>query len=143
MNYLLIENGPELEGVRSQARRDGFQVADPGALPAGIAAIKGEWAGVRMSQAGDGASAGPTGVAWVNSNGWAIRLAAALHPADAIWVLASPPEKSVNRADSYLITIADSASHGGRWVITLDPAFAAGVAAKTPAAMTSWAGVGG
>ncbi len=124
--------------VRSRARQDGFQVADPAALPAGITAVKGEWAGVRMSRGDDGASAGPTGVAWVNSNGWAIRLAASLHPSDAIWVLAPPPEKSVPLANSYLITLADSASHGGRWVIELDPKLCDGLKAKTPAALATW-----
>jgi hypothetical protein len=138
INYLLIANGPEWEGVRSRARQDGFQVADPAALPAGITAVKGEWAGVRMSRGDDGASAGPTGVAWVNSNGWAIRLAASLHPSDAIWVLAPPPEKSVPLANSYLITLADSASHGGRWVIELDPKLCDGLKAKTPAALATW-----
>jgi hypothetical protein len=115
-----------------------MRVADPAALPAGILAIKGEWAGVRMSESGDGASAGPTGVAWVNSNGWAIRLAAALHPSDAIWVLAPPAGNSVNTADSYVITLAESAAYGGRWVIALDKTFATALAAKKPESMAAW-----
>ncbi|HEY1493927.1 MAG TPA: hypothetical protein VGF49_05260, partial [Candidatus Solibacter sp.] len=48
INYLLIDSGPELEKVRSQARQDGFRVAAPDELPAGVRAVKGEWAGVRM-----------------------------------------------------------------------------------------------
>src|SRR5207253_2370804 len=36
------------------------------------------------------------------------------------------------------ITMSDSASHGGRWVTTLDTAFAAGVAGQRPESMTSW-----
>src|SRR3954453_24103723 len=81
INYLLIDPEPGLDSVRSEARKAGLQVADPGTLNAGISLVKGEWAGVRMSRGqGGGASAGPTGAAWVNSNGWAIRLAAALNP---------------------------------------------------------------
>ncbi len=138
-NYILIDKAPEYEGVRSRAREAGFQVADPAAMPEGVVLVKGEWAGVRMSRGqGGGTSAGPTGVAWVNSNGWAIRLAGALHPDTAVWVQAPPAEGGRITADSYLITMSDSASHGGRWVTTLDTAFAAGLAARRPESMTSW-----
>jgi hypothetical protein len=139
INYLLIDKGPEFDSVRSQARQQGLQVADPSAQLGGVSLVKGEWAGVRMSRGqGGGASAGPTGVPWVNSNGWAIRLAAALHPATAIWVEAPPAENARVTPDSYLITMADSASHGGRWVITLDTPFAAGLATQLPESMTAW-----
>jgi hypothetical protein len=138
INYLLIDAKPEFEEVRSQARQQGLRVGDPAELPAGIRAIKGEWAGVRMQRGGDGASAGPTGVAWVDSNGWAVRLAAAMHPSDAIWVMAPPPDKSVNSGDSYLVTFCDSAAHGGRWVIALDEALAAGLAAGKAASLACW-----
>src|SRR3954452_16265185 len=96
INYLLIEKGPQFDPVRSRARQDGLQVADPSAAaPGGVSLLKGEWAGVRMSRgAGGGASAGPTGVPWVNSNGWAIRLANAIHPATAVWVEAPPAENA-------------------------------------------------
>jgi hypothetical protein len=77
-------------------------------------------------------------VPWVNSNGWAIRLAAALHPATTVWVEASPAENARLTPDSYLITMADSASHGGRWVITLDAPFAAGLAAQRPESIAAW-----
>ena len=128
-NYILIDKGSEYDGIRSRAREEGFQVADPAALPDGIVLVKGEWAGVRMSRGqGGGTSAGPTGVPWVNSNGWAVRLAAALHPDTAIWVQAPPAEGARITPDSYLITMSDSASHGGRWVTTLDTALAAGLA---------------
>src|SRR5450755_4376379 len=69
INYILVDNGPEFESIRSGARQEGLRVADPAALPPGISLVKGEWAGVRMSRgSGGGASAGPTGVPWVNSN---------------------------------------------------------------------------
>ena len=139
INYLLIDKGPEFDSVRSRARQDGLQVADPSTLPGGVWLVKGEWAGVRMSRGtGGAASAGPTGVPWVNSNGWAIRLAAALHPATPVWVEAPPAENARITPDSYLITMADSASHGGRWVITLDAPFAAGLASQRPESMAAW-----
>jgi hypothetical protein len=138
-NYILIDKGSEYDGIRSRAREEGFQVADPAALPDGIVLVKGEWAGVRMSRGqGSGTSAGPTGVPWVNSNGWAVRLAAALHPDTAIWVQAPPAEGARIASDSYLITMSDSASHGGRWVTTLDTALAAGLASRSPESITSW-----
>jgi hypothetical protein len=139
INYVLVDNGPEFESVRSGARQEGLQVADPAALPPGISLVKGEWAGVRMSRgSGGGASAGPTGVPWVNSNGWAVRLAGALHPSTAVWVEAAPAENARITPDSYLITMSDSACHGGRWVITLDAPFAAALAARSPVSIASW-----
>jgi hypothetical protein len=141
INYLLIDKAPEFEPVRARALQDGLQVADPTALPAKISLVKGEWAGVRMGRSpgsGGPASAGPTGVAWVNSNGWAIRLAAALHSETAVWVAATPPENPRITADAYLITLADCAGHGGRWVIALDPGLAAGLAAQRPESLEAW-----
>jgi hypothetical protein len=139
IDYLLVDKGPEFESVRSLARQGGFQVADPAALPAGVSLVKGEWAGVLMSRgAGGGASAGPTGVPWVNSNGWAVRLAGALHPSTAVWVQTPPAENARIAPDSYLITMSDSASHGGRWVIALDAPFAAGLAAQRPESIAAW-----
>jgi hypothetical protein len=116
-----------------------LQIADPAAMTTGISLVKGEWAGVRMSRGqGGGASAGPTGAAWVNSNGWAIRLAAALHPAAAIWVEAPPPDAGRVMPDAYMVTLADTASHGGRWVLALDNALATGIAAERPESVASW-----
>jgi hypothetical protein len=137
IDYLLVDKGPEFDAVRSRARQDGLQVAEPAALPPGITLLKGEWAGVRMSRGG-GASAGPTGVPWVNSNGWAIRLAAALHPETAVWVTALPPVNERVTADSYQIAMADCAAHGGRWVIALDAALTAGLAAQSADALEAW-----
>ena len=139
INYLLVDPAPALDNVRSEARKAGLQIADSATLPAGIALINGEWAGVRMSRGqGGGASAGPTGAAWVNSNGWAIRLAAALHPAAAVWVQAAPAENARIMPDAYVVTLADSASHGGRWVIALDNALTTGLGAGKPESIAAW-----
>jgi hypothetical protein len=137
INYLVIDSAPSLDAVRAQARQDGLRVADPAAMPDGITVVKGDWAGVRMGGR-DGASAGPTGVPWVNSNGWAVRLARALHPRSAVWVQSTPEEKVVNPVSSYLVTLADTAAHGGRWIIALDGALAGRLASRDAAAMGTW-----
>jgi hypothetical protein len=140
IDYLLIANGDDLKAVRERARQDGMQVADPDALPKGITLVKGEWPGVKMARGGGAAQmgAGPTGVPWVDSNGWSIRLATALHPDTAIWVNAAPAENARLTGDTYLSTIADSAAYGGRWILTLDPQLAAGIASQRPDAMATW-----
>src|SRR5579863_2943829 len=79
VDSLLIGPGEELEPVRARAQRDGLQLTPP----AGVSLIKGEWPGVKMAR-GRNAGAGPTGVPWVNSNGWAIRLRIALNPETAV-----------------------------------------------------------
>jgi hypothetical protein len=137
INYLLIENGAKFDAVRAQAREAGLAVADPAAIPAGIAVVKGDWAGVRRG-GGNGASAGPTGVPWVDSNGWAVRLAAAMQPKTAIWVQAAPEEKAVHSAAAYLTTLADTAAYGGRWIITLDTGLAGRLAGNEAAAVAVW-----
>jgi hypothetical protein len=139
INYLLIDPGEEFFPVRSRAREEGFQFGDAGSTPSGVHVVPGEFPGVRMGRAsGADASSGPTGTPWVDSNGWAIRLAAALHPQTAVWVEAPPREKMRLTADSYLIAVADSAAYGGRWIISLDDALAAGIPAGKPESLDAW-----
>ena len=139
IDYLLIGKGADLWAVRDRAQQNGFRVADPDALPTGITKVKGEWPGVKMSPGGAAQMAGgPTGVPWVDSNGWSIRLAAALDPETSVWVDAPPAENARISADSYLIAIADSAAHGGRWILSLPSQLAAGLAAQRPDAMATW-----
>src|SRR4051794_24085631 len=87
-----------------------IETAAPGA---GVTVVKGEWPGVRIARGNSAAAAGPTGVAWVDSNGWLARLTAARHPGDAIWIDAAP------RNGAYLTAMADAAAHGARWYISL------------------------
>ena len=109
INYLLMD-GAGLEGIRSRAKELGIAAGGP---PAGVAIVKGEWPGVQMP-GGSGQGAGPTGVPWVDSNGWSIRLAMARVPESTVWVEAAP------KNGAYRMAIADCAAHGGRWIITLD-----------------------
>jgi hypothetical protein len=74
----------------------------------------------------------------VDSNGWAIRLAAALHPGTAVWVDAAPAGNAIVTAGSYLIAVADSAAYGGRWIVSLDNPLAVSLAAGKSDALAAW-----
>ena len=138
IDHLLIGTGPEWSAVRSRAAENGLHVSEPGAPPAGVEIVKGQWPGVKMERGGDGAGAGPTGNPWVDSNGWAIRLAAALHPDTAVWVDAASAGDAVITAGSYLIAVADSAAYGGRWMVSLDNPLALSLAAGKSDALATW-----
>jgi len=88
-----------------------------------------------------GVSSGPTGVPWVDSNGWAVRLSRTMHPQSAVWVNAAPAERAFITASSYLIAIADSAAYGGRWIISLDAPLAKDLAAGTSGSLATWKGL--
>lgn len=136
IDTLLIDNSDEFEPVRAAAKEMGLRVVHPDAPPDGVALIKGEWPGIRS--AGHGEGAGPTGVPWVDSNGWAIRLSAALQPDSAVWVDAPPKGVSWFTAGSYLVAVADAAARGGRWIISLDKALADGIANQQATALATW-----
>jgi len=138
IDCLLIDKGADLEGIASAARQAGLTVVDSAAPPDGVRIVKGDWPGVQTSQGGgDHASAGPTGEPWVDSNGWKIRLESALHPKDAIWVDA-PPKAPRLAAGAYPLAIADAAAYGGRLIVTLDDALAAGIDSRNVQALDQW-----
>jgi hypothetical protein len=141
IDFLLIANGDELAPVRSRAQQNGLQVAAPDAAPAGVRIVTGAWPGVQMRGGGGGASAGPTGVPWVDSNAWKIRLNRTLDPGVAVWVNAPPAERAFITAASYLIAISDSAAYGGRWIITLDAPLVTGLAARKSESLATWKGL--
>ena len=142
IDYLLIAKNSELAAVRTRAQQLGIHVTELDIAPAGVQIVKGAWPGVQMGRGGGGggggASAGPTGVPWVDSNGWSIRLNNTLHPGTAVWINAPPAEKAYITADSYLIAIADSASYGGRWIVALDAPLAEGLASKKAESLATW-----
>jgi hypothetical protein len=139
IDYLLIEKGPQFESVRTQARQAGLRIGVPDEPPSGVTLIKGQWPGVRTPRLDAGrVTAGPTGEPWVDSNGWQVQLAAALHPQAPVWVNAPPPENFRASDGAYLIAVADSGAYGGRWVISLDSQLASGVAARRPEALEIW-----
>ena len=139
INYLLMDKSAALEPVASEAQKNGISVGGPDSLPPGVSLVSGEWPGIQLSPSGkvDTVAAGPTGAPWVDSNGWKIRLTAALHPETTVWVDA-PPKGPRLFPQSYVVAVADSAARGGRWVISLDDQLAAGIAGQTPAALATW-----
>lgn len=112
----------------------------PGAVPAGVLPVEGTWPGIKLSASEnrDQASSGPTGVPWIDSNGWQIRLQSSLSPGREIWVNALPPKSRVFPA-SYLIALADAAAHGARWIVSLDPELASGILNGDSRSRESWA----
>jgi hypothetical protein len=137
INWLLVDKDAGLGPVMEEAKRAGLHVAEVAAPPTGVDLIAGEWPGVAMSRGGDGVSAGPTGVPWVDSNSWKIRLEAARRPGADIWVDAPPKGVGV-RSGAYRTAIADAAAYGGRWVISLDAEMAAGLVAGKADALKTW-----
>ncbi len=137
INCLLIDDPAKFKNVAHGANQRGIQVLT--APPGGISLVKGEWPGIALSRSGkEGeADAGPTGEPWVDSNGWRVALELARHPATRVWVDAAPPEAGVP-ASAYLTAMADAETYGGRWVLTLDRGFAAGVAKRDHDAMKGW-----
>ncbi|MBL8231445.1 MAG: hypothetical protein JNL98_23320 [Bryobacterales bacterium] len=115
----------------------GFVKFDEGHAPPGTMVVEGEWAGIR--RVAEGASSGPTGMPWVDSNGWKIRLLRAQNPDKRIWVESKAPEPAeVIRVERYLSGMADAAAHGGHWVLKLDAAFTKSLAAKDADALGKW-----
>src|SRR6476661_4855132 len=79
VNCILL---PPESPLTSEMQKRGLKTLDASAAPSGITLVKGEWPGVRGRR--DGATAGPTGVPWVDSNGWRVRLARMRDPAGAV-----------------------------------------------------------
>ncbi|HWR51268.1 MAG TPA: hypothetical protein VN428_09185 [Bryobacteraceae bacterium] len=101
-----------------------------------LAASDGVWPGVQLGQ---GEEAGPTGLPWIDSNGWWLRLARARAPEKVCWVAAEPPaDASFIRASHYALALADTYAHGGRLLLSLDPKLRAGLAARNESALDMW-----
>lgn len=160
INCLVVSGGERnLKPLMERARAAGLAVVAPeSAGQAGVPAIPwterskvpwtaaapvvgigdNVWPGI-PARAGGGADAGPTGVPWVDSNGWFIQLARARAPSKTFWLACDPPPKAqFLRAASYLLAVADAETYGARWVISLDGRLRAGLAAKESQALDTW-----
>ena len=137
INCLLVEDDVALRPVIDDARRNGIRVIHAVSEISGVTVIKGEWPGVRMSRSSDRdeSSTGPTGLPWVDSNGWKVRLAAALNSQSTIWVNVEP---KAPLPGSYALCFADVAACGGRWIIALDEQLAAGLDSGNAEALETW-----
>ncbi len=126
------------QAVADRARGMGLTLCDASRPPAGTVIAKAEWPGVRLTPGPGDASSGPTGAPWIDSNGWLVRLTRMQQDA-GVWLAAEPPESSqVFPAARHLVAIADSAAHGGRWIITLDDDLATGLAAGNAEKRAAW-----
>jgi hypothetical protein len=106
INRLLLDAGADLGLVAAQARQRGLAVT--AAQPMGVKISKGEWPGVAIDSGG-GATAGPTGVPWLNSNGWKIRLESALYPDMESWIDA-PPKSARISPEAFAAAFTDAAA---------------------------------
>jgi hypothetical protein len=143
INYLVVEASEAQEALMLRAGQQGITTARNASPPDGIEVIAGVWPGIKLSPGGaaDTVAAGPTGAPWIDSNGWTLRLAKALRPETNFWVDGEAKDGRL-RPKSYLMAIADAASRGGRWILSLDKGLAAGVAAQEPEALRIWKSIG-
>jgi len=95
----------------------------------------GVWPGIPQEMVPTG---GPTSLPWVNSNGAVIRIARALAPDKGVWIEFDPPQGAVQPAEAYMLAVADTASFGAGWVISLDDALRADLTANKQPAIDAW-----
>jgi hypothetical protein len=83
---------------------------------------------------------GPTNLPWVDSNGSVLQIARALAPGKTAWIDFDPPQdpKLTLTAETYLLAVADPASYGAKWVISLDDQLRADLTAKKQPALDTW-----
>ncbi len=106
-----------------------------------LAATDGLWPGVNWGQGGH--DAGPTGLPWIDSNGWYVQLARARVPQKTLWMAFEPPKDDFVRTGAYILAVADLCAHGGRWVLTLDAKLSAALAARGDIAVRMWDEIAG
>lgn len=140
-NCLVIDptSPPPSEAALAGARSAGFDVV---VLDAAPVAVPGGCSWPRVDAGGkDGATSGPTGLPWIESNGWRVRLARAMTPDKPVWVRhAKLPENTALplRSEAYLLAVADAAAHGGRWMVELDAELRRSLAAREPRGLAAW-----
>jgi hypothetical protein len=106
------------------------------------------WPGTKLSASARGGNeavvAGPTGVPWVDTNGWFIRMVRTLVPDKPVWVLADPPKTSASlHPEAYMLAVSDAAASGGRWVVSLGQELPRALAAGNAEALAAWDRIAG
>ena len=94
----------------------------------------GKWPGIPQERMPAG---GPTNLPWVDSNGAVIHIARSLSPDKSVWIEYDAPQ-APQPAEAYVLAVADPASYGARWVISLDDALRADLTAKKQPAIDTW-----
>lgn len=95
------------------------------------------WPGVEAGSGSADADAGPTGLPWLDSNGWYVQLARA-RVGTPVWLMFDPPGGTVVRAQDYALAVCDAEVPGGKWVVSLDDDLRAGLAAGDSSARETW-----
>jgi len=99
------------------------------------------WPRLRSNVASDTDSvvAGPTGVPWVDSNGWYVQLARTLSHEKPIWLMFDPPKTTSGlHEESYLLALADTEAYGAHWAVSLDDPFRSELASRGSSAFKKW-----
>ena len=139
IGVLVFPSGGGYANIIERARQRAIAICDLTHPPSGVAVVKGEWPGIRLTPGQGDASSGPTGAPWIDSNGWLIRLTRESKPGVTAWVTAEPPKANeIVPLTRHLVAVADGAAHGGCWAVTLDKTLADGLAARKPAAVDGW-----
>lgn len=99
----------------------------------------GVWPALGESGGSGAAEAGPTGLPWLEANGWIIRMARDLAPGAEVWIRSAPPEDAEG-ADASLFVFAhgEARAHGAMRPLELPPRIAAGLAAGNAHADSWW-----
>jgi hypothetical protein len=94
------------------------------------------WPGIAV-QADGAKRAGPSGSVWIDTNTGFLR---AVHAwgAAAIWIANRPPAGAIVTGARYQQAIADAATSGARWVVSLDADLSARLARRDAAAMADF-----
>ena len=94
----------------------------------------GVWPGIPQERMPAG---GPTNLPWVDSNAAVLLIAGALAPDKNVWIEFDAPAAG-QPAEAYMLAVADPASYGARWVISLDDAMRVDLTAKKQPAVDTW-----
>ena len=123
----------ERPGWRKHAEIDWPRAADPVLIGDGV------WPALGEAGGGDTAEAGPTGLPWLEANGWIIRMARDLAPGAEVWIRSDLPEDA-DRADASLFAFAhcEARAHGAARPLSLPVRIAAGLAAGNAHAASWW-----
>jgi hypothetical protein len=92
---------------------------------------------------GGGTGAGPTGLPWVDANGWAVQLAQAKAPGKIIWVAADPPEGLALTAGAYIVAVSDAEAYGARWIVSLHGDLRRGLLNADSNSLQTWKSIAG
>jgi len=104
-----------------------------------IGTFQGVWPGIQITDNGK-TKAGPSGSAWIDTNSGFLRAARAFSKA-AFWIGNTPPTDQVVRGERYLQAIGDAEMVGARWILALDPHFAADLHQGDAGALKTWKGM--